>query len=230
MRLVGVKSVPFLARRGVLRFHRGTPPSRPPSRPPKSGPRAGGRSYRRCHAGHPVPRDRRRELAASCSRSRWLRATSIRACGNAPDTRDSFVKLGSERPFYTPVSRGTQIESSFAHVYDTGGMRRTHLRGHANILKRLLIHAGGFNLGVVMRHLIGNGTPRGMQDRLVTVLAPLFVFLLALRGQRAVIGASRGFIEAVRDRFPTTFHVNSSATATCTPAVDPRGPSRVLKK
>ena len=51
--------------------------------------------------------------------------------------------------------RGERIERSFAHLYDTGGMRRTHLRGHTNILKRLLIHAGGFNLGLVMRHLIG---------------------------------------------------------------------------
>ena len=56
--------------------------------------------------------------------------------------------------------RGERIERSFAHLYDTGGMRRTHLRGHTNILKRLLIHAGGFNLGLVMRHLIGIGTPR----------------------------------------------------------------------
>ena len=58
--------------------------------------------------------------------------------------------------------RGERIERSFAHLYDTGGMRRTHLRGHTNILKRLLIHAGGFNLGLVMRHLIGIGPPRGL--------------------------------------------------------------------
>ena len=62
--------------------------------------------------------------------------------------------------------RGERIERPFAHLYDTGGMRRTHLRGHTNILKRLLIHAGGFNLGLVMRHLIGIGTPRGLQGRL----------------------------------------------------------------
>jgi len=41
--------------------------------------------------------------------------------------------------------RGELIERSFAHCYDTGGMRRTHLRGHENILKRLLIHVAGFN-------------------------------------------------------------------------------------
>ena len=69
--------------------------------------------------------------------------------------------------------RGERIERSFAHLYDTGGMRRTHLRGHTNILKRLLIHAGGFNLGLVMRHLIGIGPPRGLQGRVAAVLATL---------------------------------------------------------
>src|SRR5271167_2643875 len=77
--------------------------------------------------------------------------------------------------------RGERIERSFAHLYDTGGMRRTHLRGHINILKRLLIHAGGFNLGLVMRHLIGSGTPRGLQDRLATVIAALSSFIGATR-------------------------------------------------
>ncbi|HEV7850042.1 MAG TPA: transposase [Mycobacterium sp.] len=67
--------------------------------------------------------------------------------------------------------RGAYVERAFAHVYDTGGMRRTHLRGHTNILKRLLIHAGGFNLGLMMRHVIGLGTPRGLQGRLAAVLA-----------------------------------------------------------
>jgi transposase len=59
--------------------------------------------------------------------------------------------------------RGELIERSFAHCYDTGGMRRTHLRGHENILKRLLIHAAGFNLGLVLRQIMGIGTARGLQ-------------------------------------------------------------------
>jgi transposase len=114
--------------------------------------------------------------------------------------------------------RGEMIERSFAHLYDTGGMRRTHLRGHTNILKRLLIHAGGFNLGLVMRHLIGLGTPRGLQGRVATVLATLFLFLGASRCRLAASGISRRFIEAVRTRLsPTTFLVISSAEATCTP-------------
>ena len=59
--------------------------------------------------------------------------------------------------------RGEIVERSFAHCYETGGMRRLHLRHRANILKRLLVHVAGFNLGLVMRYLIGSGTPRGLR-------------------------------------------------------------------
>ncbi len=69
--------------------------------------------------------------------------------------------------------RGELAERSFAHVYGTGGMRRTHLRGHDNILKRILIHCGGFNLALLMRHLVGRGTPRGFQGLRLGLLAPL---------------------------------------------------------
>ena len=55
--------------------------------------------------------------------------------------------------------RGEYVERTFAHVYDTGGMRRTHLRGHANIFKRLLVHTGAFNLGLLMRKAFGRGRP-----------------------------------------------------------------------
>ena len=79
--------------------------------------------------------------------------------------------------------RGETVERSFAHVYDTGGMRRTHLRGHTNILKRLLIHAGGFNLALVMRQLIGVGTPRGLQGRRAALIAAL-IALWALVTER----------------------------------------------
>jgi transposase len=42
-------------------------------------------------------------------------------------------------------------EAEQAPVYETGGMRRTHLRGRDNILKRLLIQAVGFNLALLAR-------------------------------------------------------------------------------
>jgi transposase len=60
--------------------------------------------------------------------------------------------------------RGERLERSNAHMYETGGMRRTHLRGHENILKRLIVHAAGFNLGLLMYSVLGIGKPRRLQD------------------------------------------------------------------
>lgn len=77
--------------------------------------------------------------------------------------------------------RGERVERSFAHMYETGGMRRTHLRGRANILKRLLIHASGFNLGRLLRQMVGRGTPRGPQGRSRLVLRLLLALYRALR-------------------------------------------------
>ena len=72
--------------------------------------------------------------------------------------------------------RGEFVERSFAHCYDTGGMRRTHLRKHKNILKRQLIHVAGFNLSLIFRKLMGAGTPREWNNR----GGALFLFFLAL--------------------------------------------------
>lgn len=57
--------------------------------------------------------------------------------------------------------RAELAERSFAHCLRTGGMRRTWLRGRANILKRYLVHVAGFNLGLVMRQMLGAGTRAG---------------------------------------------------------------------
>ena len=75
--------------------------------------------------------------------------------------------------------RGELLERSFAHMYETGGLRRVHLRRHPNILKRLLVHAAAFNLGLVMRQLLGRGTLRGLQG----YDAGLFLTLLRLLGE-----------------------------------------------
>ena len=77
--------------------------------------------------------------------------------------------------------RGELVERSFAHCYETGGMRRCHLRGHENILKRQLIHVGAFNLSLVLRQLLGAGTPREWNNRAARVFSQLLRFLLGLR-------------------------------------------------
>jgi transposase len=76
--------------------------------------------------------------------------------------------------------RGERLERPCAHLYETGGMRRVHLRGHANIRKRLLIHAAGFNLSLLMRQLIGVGTPRGLQGRRVAAVVALLGLIRSL--------------------------------------------------
>jgi transposase len=58
--------------------------------------------------------------------------------------------------------RGEKLERWNQHLYDRGGMRRVHLRGRENILKRLVVHSGAANLGLLMRKLFGKGTPRGL--------------------------------------------------------------------
>ena len=75
--------------------------------------------------------------------------------------------------------RGEMLERSFAHVLETGGMRRTHLRFRYNIAKRMLIHVAGFNLGLLMRKRFGVGTPRGLQGRVAAAIAA-FVALIDL--------------------------------------------------
>src|ERR1700723_3234988 len=78
--------------------------------------------------------------------------------------------------------RGELVERSFAHCYETGGMRRTHLRGHENILKRQLIHVGAFNLSLILRVLLGSGKPREWKNQQGELLLRLFLLLQWFNG------------------------------------------------
>jgi transposase len=95
--------------------------------------------------------------------------------------------------------RGERLERPFAHLYETGRMRRTHLRGHDNILKRVLLHAGALNLGLLLRTLYGVGTPRSLQGR-----AAALVYLLL-----SLIRLPETLWEAIWTRYrPSTSLVN----------------------
>jgi transposase len=87
-------------------------------------------------------------------------------------------RVRGERGSRLQRQRGEKLERVNAHLYETGGMRRVHLRGHANILKRLLIHVGALNLGILLRMAGGVGTPRGLQGNACPPMesAALFVF------------------------------------------------------
>ena len=70
------------------------------------------------------------------------------------------VRLRSEVGKQALRKRAEIVERTFAHILDRGGMRRAWLRGRENIHKRYLIHVAGHNLGLLMRLLIGAGTPK----------------------------------------------------------------------
>jgi transposase len=76
--------------------------------------------------------------------------------------------------------RGERLERPFAHLYETGRLRRVQVRGHANILKRVLLHVAALNLGLMMRTLFGVGTPRSLQGRAAALLAGLHALVQLL--------------------------------------------------
>lgn len=94
--------------------------------------------------------------------------------------------------------RGEFVERPFAHCFETGGMRRTHLRGHENILKRLLVHVAGCNLGLLMRKRHGNGTPREAFNRYRAIFR--LVWLRVWRLCRRRLRHTVLFIMAAEDR------------------------------
>ena len=92
--------------------------------------------------------------------------------------------------------RAEIVERSFAHILDRGGMRRAWLRGRENVHKRSLIHVAGHDLGLLMRLLIGAGTPkeaiaRGKGLFLLVFLPDGSILLLvaAIGRDHAVLGA-----------------------------------------
>jgi transposase len=87
--------------------------------------------------------------------SRWHGDTEARRA-----VYNNRVRLRSGVGKQALRKRAEIVERSFAHILDRGGMRRTWLRGRENIHKRYLIHVAGHNLGLLMRLLIGAGTPR----------------------------------------------------------------------
>ena len=74
-------------------------------------------------------------------------------------------RVGGRRGRHLQRCRGEVVERTFAHMYETGGMRRVFVRGHENVRKRVLIQAAACNIGLLLRHQTGIGTPRSLQGR-----------------------------------------------------------------
>jgi len=81
--------------------------------------------------------------------------------------------------------RGELLERPFAHYLEAGGMRRTHLRKHDNILKRFLTHVAGFNLGILMRNLVGKATPKEYAEVKAGLIAAFSRFISTIEASFA---------------------------------------------
>lgn len=123
-------------------------------------------------------------------RRRWDSDTE----GAQKATYDNRRRVKGKRGKDLQRSRSELVERPNAHLYETGAMRRLHLRGEENILKRLLVHVAGFNLGLVMQKLLGFGTPRGLQGRVAALLA------LLLRTWAALLAPRNAEFESVQSK------------------------------
>jgi transposase len=112
-------------------------------------------------------------------------------------------RLRGERGQQLQRQRGEKLERVIAHLYETGRMRRVHLRGHNNIIKRLLIHACGLNLGLLMRSQYGVGTPRGLQQ---TGLAYILVIAALLRYRLSTTAFAAALVHATPAAVETPIH------------------------
>ncbi|TWT38935.1 Transposase DDE domain protein [Blastopirellula retiformator] len=88
--------------------------------------------------------------------------------------RNNRRRVEGERGRQLSRQRSEMIERSFAHVCETGGARRTWLRGLEKINKRYQIQTAARNLGVMMRRLFGIGKPRVLQGGPAADLAACF--------------------------------------------------------
>lgn len=100
--------------------------------------------------------------------------------------------------------RGELLERTFAHTLESGAMRRVYLRLRDNILKRYLVHVAAFNLSLVMRAILGVGTPRGLRGRLQRALEALVAALECLIDDTDALRAElRRMIASPRQSTPT---------------------------
>jgi transposase len=127
-----------------------------------------------------------------------MQEMNIRSYASEPDRGRRNWKEKAEAKQYMPIvedagekrgrrlvrARGELIERTFAHAYETGAMRRTHLRHHNNILKRLLVHIAGFNLALTMRKLYGVGKPRRLQGLFLSIWGWIGLMLIGLGWHR----------------------------------------------
>jgi len=124
-----------------------------------------------------IPEPRRKRRRWRDKPEAWRRATAA-----------NRRRVNGARSKRLQRKRSEVVERSFAHVCETGGARRTWLRGLPDVAKRYAVQAAAFNLGLLMRKLFGVGKPRTLQGGgggLVGVALWLYWLAAALYGRRS---------------------------------------------
>ncbi len=85
--------------------------------------------------------------------------------------RNNRRRVSGSRSKRLQKLRSEKVERTFAHVCETGGGRRSWLRGLLKVGKRYLMQVVGHNLGIIMRWVFGKGTPRSLQGLRAAVVA-----------------------------------------------------------
>lgn len=86
-------------------------------------------------------------------------------------------RMGRHRGKQFLRRRGELVERTFAHAYEIGALRRLHVRGKQNVQKRLLLQAAACNLALLIRKMVGAGTPMALHDGLVRLFFILLRFI-----------------------------------------------------
>ena len=138
---------------------------------------------------------------------------------NKPDEQQAVYanrrRIRGERGKQLLRSRSMMLERPFAHGLETGGMRRVHLRGRENILKRFLVHYAALNLGLLLRQKFGQGTPRSLQDGSAAYFAAqivLFCSQIVLHTQHELRQLGIEPKTAIRSGIPAVSENCTSAT------------------
>ncbi len=75
--------------------------------------------------------------------------------------------------------RGEKLERPFAHQFETGAMRRLHVRGLDEVRKKLLLQAAACNLALLLRTKHGAGSPRGLAEAAQALCTAIWALLVA---------------------------------------------------
>ena len=136
--------------------------------------------------------------------------------GKAEEQKRTYAnrrRVRGDRNHRLQKLRSELTERSFAHLYETGGMRRVHLQGRTNILKRLLMHGAAFNLSLILRKVLGVGKPRRLQGLCLPLFAPLRRIFARSRARRSRVSRLHVTLRRKVARFVTALQPTSFYSA-----------------